>query len=261
MPGMGLKVPPLPLKLLLIALGIGGIVSGVLFRFIAPYLALSLPAIEHGWVWTLLSYAFVLSAPIGWGAMLDLAFNLFMIWLFGSAIIDHKGMKSFLILFFGATLFAGLAGLIGMIGVPFFLFGPTPALFAILIAWMMLNKDAQVWFLISMKAAWAIGAIIAIDLLIHLSRGAWIPLLANGGGALFGYLYFKAPALKRHKERIYHPSKIYDIQSGRPILDDDQFMDAMLARISLYGEDSLTPEEKKRMKQISEHKAPPKPIH
>ena len=93
-----------------------------------------------------------------------------------------------------------------------------------------------------MKAAWAIGGIIAIDLLIHLSHGAWIQLFANGSGALFGYLYLKAPTLLRHKDKFYHPTKIFDFRSGQPVLDDDQFMDAMLARISLYGENSLTPE-------------------
>ncbi len=52
----------------------------------------------------------------------------------------------------------------------------------------------------------------------------------------------------------YRHSKIYDIKSGEPLLDDDQFMDAMLDQISRYGEESLTPAEKKRMKEISEKK-------
>jgi len=55
-------------------------------------------------------------------------------------------------------------------------------------------------------------------------------------------------------------NKVVDFKTGQPILDDDQFMDAMLARISLYGESVLTPDEKNRMRKISERKSI-KPLH
>ena len=252
-----LTAPTKPFKFLLIALGAGGLISGVLFRYIVPWLALSLPTIQEGYFWQLISYAFVLNGPIGFGSALDLVFDLLMFWVFGSAIIERKGHRSFFILFFGATLFAGAMSLIAMIGTPFFLFGPTPTLFAILITWLMLNRDAQIWFLVTLKATWAICGIIAIDLLIHLSQGAWIPLFANASGALFGFLFITIPVVMQRKAKLYHHSKIIDIQTGKPVLDDEQFMDAMLARISLYGEASLTPEEKKRMLKISETKKKP----
>lgn len=254
-PSIGPGITPRAIKVLLGAMLLIGVVTGVFFSFLAPLLALSLPGIFHGLAWQIFTYPFVLRSPIAFGSVLSLIFDLLIVWIFGSSLIDRQGTKRFLFLFFGATLFGALFGMIGMIGVPFLLIGPAPVIFGIMIAWMLMNRDAQVWLLIPFKAAWAIGGLLALDLLIHLSQGAWIGFLADGGGALFGYLFYKVPLLFHRKEKIYHHTKIYDIQSGLPKLDDDQFMDAMLARISLYGEDSLSPEEKLRMKKISERKS------
>jgi hypothetical protein len=79
--------------------------------------------------------------------------------------------------------------------------------------------------------------------------------LADSGGALFGYLFYRLPQLFTWKEKFHSTTKIYDFRSGLPKLNDEQFMDAMLARISRYGKDSLSPEETERMKKISEKKS------
>jgi hypothetical protein len=78
----------------------------------------------------------------------------------------------------------------------------------------------------------------------------------------FTFLFQFENALLRAIERLHHlreksipQSKIYDIKSGEPIGSDEQFMDAMLARISLYGEETLTAEEKQRMVEISKKKS------
>ena len=103
----------------------------------------------------------------------------------------------------------------------------------------------------------------------------WASFFADLAGILFGYLFcviaekattswrLLSPLEKNLHlaiERLHTPKqastgpKIFDFHTGVPVLDDDQFMDAMLARISLYGEEILTPEEKNRMRKISERK-------
>ena len=49
-------------------------------------------------------------------------------------------------------------------------------------------------------------------------------------------------------------SKIVDIKTGKTVLDDEAFIDEMLAKISRYGEKSLSWQERDRMRQISEKK-------
>lgn len=49
-------------------------------------------------------------------------------------------------------------------------------------------------------------------------------------------------------------SKIVDIGTGAPPATDDDFIDQMLAKISKYGERSLSWSERRRMQQISERK-------
>jgi membrane associated rhomboid family serine protease len=59
---------------------------------------------------------------------------------------------------------------------------------------------------------------------------------------------------KNKENKNIHESKIYDFSTGKPQLSDEDFMDAMLQRISLYGESILTKEEKQRMESISQKK-------
>ncbi len=117
---------------------------------------------------------------------------------------------------------------------------------------MILNRGASLLILgLSIRAGALIWGFIGLDLLIHLSQNNWVLLSANAGGVFFGCLYGNAPTLFRRRSKTPKGATIYDIHSGMPVSEDEKFMDAMLARISLHGEDSLSAEEKLRMEQIS----------
>jgi len=144
---------------------------------------------------------------------------------------------------------------------------------------VLLNPEARLllFFALPLKARHLLLGLIGFNILIDLSRSNWVPLFAYLASVLFGYLFTLAacrirspfPFLMKFEnwvlrllERLSHPrpkgvrhTKIYDFKSGEPILSDDEFMDAMLAKISLYGEDSLNPEDRKRMQEISEKKS------
>jgi hypothetical protein len=60
---------------------------------------------------------------------------------------------------------------------------------------------------------------------------------------------------RKKEDKTYKNAKIFDIHSGEPLLSDDEFMDSLLARISKYGEEVLTPEGRKRMGETPERKS------
>jgi membrane associated rhomboid family serine protease len=243
----------------------------VIFPSLMPYIALSWTGIKHLYLWQLGTYVFAEKGPISLGFFLQLTFNMYVLWAFGSSLMERSRPLLFFVLYFGAAI---TAGLISLLFPHSLLTGSITPIYAILIAWMMINPYSQLllFFAIPFKAHYLIVALLGFSLFLSLSNGD----LAGGAtllvSAFFGYLFslivwrnfgpfpFLRPfekALLRFlekKKKPYTHSKIYDIKSGTPILSDEQFMDAMLDRISLYGEGHLTPEEKKRMQAISKKK-------
>lgn len=265
---------PLSLKILLLSiLGVSA-----LSYYLGPYLILSASGIRHFYFWQFGTYLFVHPFPAG---IIHLAFNLFLIWTFGASLMERLHPKLFFSLFFGSGIAGGLLAWSAMasLNLPTPLFGSSTVLYALLTAWVILNPEARLFlfFAVPFKALHLLLGLIAFNLLIDLSRSDWIPLASYLGATLFAYLFTVASCrtrspfsflagfemailrtlerLKHLKEKPIRHTKIYDFKSGEPVLNDDQFMDAMLARISLYGEESLTPEEKMKMQRISEKKS------
>ncbi|MBX7066111.1 MAG: rhomboid family intramembrane serine protease [Parachlamydiales bacterium] len=243
------------------------------FPSLAPWFALTWAGMEHFFLWQLFTYILIERGPISVNFFLNLAFNMYILWVFGIQLIERSHARLFLILYFGAALFGGLAAL----AVPHpFLAGPTNAVYAILIAWMLLNQRSQLllFFSFRMNAQWLILGLIAATLLIDLANSYWAGAASLIASCIYAYFFtlivWRQPGpfsfLRRFEKRIfqllerkkkhetYIHSKIFDIKSGEPIIDDDQFMDAMLDRIARHGEESLTPTERKRMKEISKRK-------
>lgn len=257
-----------PLKIL-IFLTIGTSLIAGFFPKLYLWLALSWAGIEHFYLWQLITYIFLERGPFSLSFFLQLAFNMYILWMFGASLIERSHARLFLALYFGSTLLAALTALAFPQAV---LMGSTNAVFAVLVAWILVNPGSQLllFFAIPFKAEWLILALLGFSLLIDISSANWVGAATLAISCLYGYLFaliawrqispflFLRPLerkilrlLEKKPKETYHHSKIYDIKSGAPILDDDQFMDAMLDRISRHGEDSLTPAEKKRMKEIS----------
>lgn len=273
--------PPFhPLKLLLGTIFLCALAGPILQKFDIPiqyYLGLSLHSISRGFVWTLLTYPFTYSTYNLFDLIFRLGMDLLLLWFFGSVVIDRIGSKCFAILFFGSTLVGGLAatGALYVFHSPFFS-GPSPALIALYTSWAILHaKGSPNSSLI--RFPWLVAILIGGSLLLDLWARQWPTFFADLAGVLFGYFFcitaeraessiqWLRPlevrihrALERRHASQKKPfdSKVIDFRTGQPILDDDQFMDAMLARISLYGEEVLTPNEKNRMRQISAKKSP-----
>ena len=131
------------------------------------------------------------------------------------------------------------------------------------------------FFVIPVSVKWLILSFLGFTLLVSLSNTDIPSFFAYLSSSLFSYFFaliiWKTrgpfPILekfekkfvfrikkKKKKKQTFHESKIYDFKTGEPLLDDDDFLDAMLTRIDLYGEEILTKKEKKRMQEISKKK-------
>ncbi len=271
---------PAPLKFLIL----GTAVLSLFSPFLGPALALSLAGLKKFYLWQLLTYAFIHPSPLGltFPFLLHLAFNMFLLWTCGVSLIPRIKAVPFFTLYFSSALIGGLFAAAAMIlfQLPYYYAGTAAPLYAIFLAWTLLNPEADfyLFFALPFRAYWLLLGVLGANLLVDIVHYDWIHLFSYLSAFCYAYFFtllafrirspftFLQPferSLHRLLERLRHrrqkqppnrPAKIYDIKSGDPVLGDEQFMDAMLARISLHGEDCLTPEEKKRMQQISERK-------
>ncbi len=240
-------------------------------------MSLSDDLISKGYIWTLITYPFTYSDKNLFDLLFHLGFNGLFLWVFGLPLLERLGTKRFLVLFFGATLFAGLAvaTTLHLLHSPQLFAGPTPPLFALITAWTILHGMRNVHLThFVFRPFWIFAILVGINLALDAISGMWIQFIADASAALYAYLFCLISEKVRSSIPSFYPferavlrsleklnaaqkpktAKIYDFKTGEPVLDDEQFMDAMLAKISTHGEDKLSPEEKARMQKISERK-------
>jgi membrane associated rhomboid family serine protease len=261
-----------PLKLLIFATLAISLLSANLPE-VFNLLTLSRNGIEHFFLWQLITYIFLEKGPFSLSFFINLAFNMYLLWVFGSLLMERAEARLFFLLYFGAALVGGLFALADPHAL---LASSTNGVYALLVAWMLLNQHAKLlfFFALPLKAKWLILGLVIVTLVLDLANHSWAAAISLAAACIYSYFFtltvWKQPGpfsfLRKFEKRFfqffekkrvhesYKHSKIYDIKSGEPILDDDQFMDAMLDRISRHGEDSLTGAEKKRMKEISKRK-------
>jgi membrane associated rhomboid family serine protease len=246
-------------------------------------LGLSSWGIKNYFFWQFISYLFV--SPVTYGIsfsfLITIAFNAYLLWIIGNMVMERKGIGHFFTVYFGTGIAAGLivSWLQFVSGSPTVFSGSSAALYGILMTWLMLHPNAEMllFLTIPFKAKWLVVGLIGANLLIDLSIGDWLNACAYLTAAIVSYFYCvlvwncKGPFTSLSKlERAliactrffrktppsfpYPQAKIYDFKTGQAILKDEEFMDAMLTKISLYGESSLTWKEKWRMKRISKNK-------
>lgn len=257
-------------------------------------LSLSWQGLYKWFIWQPLTFPFVEDGGrfgISFFYLLGLALNLYLIWVIGTSVWDQIGNNSFMTLFFGSAIAAGLLSLLMMpvFGQYAMLSGPGPAILALMTVWTMLHPKTIVslFFSINFVAKWLLAGILGAIALIGLSQLDFINTFFSLSGAFLGYifgvlhLHLRSPYEATHKidtlliklsrkfKKVWvkitnkfkkkstddsKTEKVIDITSGDPIKDDDQFVDEMLTKISRKGENSLSWSERQRMRKISEKK-------
>jgi len=223
--------------------------------------------------WSFFSYMFVHAG------LLHLLGNMFMLYVFGTAVEARMGSRGFIFYYLfcgvGAAVFA--LGLSGIMGVSPFI-GASGAVLGVALAFAMYWPDAElVVFPIPMliRARTLVTVLIGLDVFFSFLMPAdGIAHIAHVGGAAFGYLFFRVQRMSR---RSPHPppravERVVMVQSGpseperrAPITPARQRrraeadpvaaeVDRVLDKISEKGIASLTPAERRFLDEVAKQK-------
>lgn len=244
------------------------------------WLSLSWYGLTHLMVWQPITYLFILPEGyngITFNLLLTLAFQMYMLWIIGTLILNLVGSKSFVYFYFCVGILSGL--LTVLIG-PNYLSGQGPILLALFTVWMMTAPESELllFLMFPVKVKWITVATLAGIFLIYLSKLDFVFMTFYLSGALIGYIYaaiawgmsspfawtkkiddrLHAIGDKWHikKRQTEDSSKVINFKTGEPdMADDDRFVDVMLTKISKYGQNSLSWSERRRLDSISKKKA------
>ena len=244
--------------------------------FISPTLASALafsPADALLEPWTFLSYMFVHAG------LLHLLGNMFMLFVFGTAVENRMGSRAFILYYLlcgvGAAVFSLALSAIMQVS-PFV--GASGAVLGVALAFAIYWPDAELVVFplpIPIRARTLVALLVGLDVFFYfLTPGDGIAHLAHVGGVLVGYLYFRAQGLSR---RSPHPppravERVVMVQSGsaeperrtpvtpvrpRRRAEADPVaaeVDRVLDKISEKGIASLTPAERRFLDEVSKQK-------
>lgn len=257
------KIPKI-IKTFLILITLFSILASINPR-IFYFLGLSFHGIEKGFFWQIITNLFIIpNQNISFSFVFHLGFNLYLMWVLGTEIISLKGEKQFLI-------FLSITSLITSVITIFFLStfskmaifaGANIFLYCLSICFLQIHKEGKIFlfYSIAVKTKWIVLAIIIINILSNLSNENWTYVLSYIVAFVFSYFYtllvwglkssFKC--LFSFEKKILHIMQ--KIKGKRFLENDEDFMEKMFRKISLYGKKSLTKREKKRMDKISKKK-------
>lgn len=204
----------------------------------------------------------------------SLGFYGYLMWLAGSTIIERKkNFHTYLILALSLLLVAGQNILRKD---PFPVWGIIHSLHALLLCWIFLFPQLEIFLfmVLALQGRHLVLFILVLDNLFAVAQGNWGYLSASALVLGFAYFYTllvfgvspRLPFLakfdewvikKTHTQKILNDlsfsqyTKIYDLKTGKAVLNDEQFEKAMTLKKALLGKNSLSWSEKVRLKKIS----------
>jgi membrane associated rhomboid family serine protease len=223
--------------------------------------------------WTFVSYMFVHAG------LLHLVANMLMLFVFGTAVESRMGSRNFLLYYLfcgvGAAVFSLLLG--GIMPVGAFI-GASGAVLGVAVAFAVFWPDAELIVFpipVPIKARTLVIGLVVLDIIgSRLWPNDGIAHLAHVGGALFGYLFFRAQLLARRSpaQPARTVERVVMVQSGsseperrtpvtpmrpRRRIEADPVaaeVDRVLDKISEQGISSLTPAERRFLDEVARQK-------
>ena len=258
------------------------IVQSAIERFsnfpIYGYLALSVEGLRHGFVWQLLSYQFM------HGGWLHLLLNCWAIYVFGRAVEETLGQKSFLTLYFTSGviggLFQALAGVLlgGRFAAP--TVGASAGAYGLVAAFAMLYPENSVLvfplplsirakFLLLFSALFALsGLVFPMDNIAHAAHlGGMITGIVFVRYAIYWHWQWprlrqtRNPPLRPLARAPYRTAALWGQSNARSDeeLPPEEFLskavDPILDKISAQGIQSLTERERRILETAREKMA------
>jgi membrane associated rhomboid family serine protease len=235
---------------------------------------LDAPAVLHGQIWRLLTYAFMHAG------IMHIAFNMLFLWWFGTDVEDLYGPVEFLTMYLTAAVIAGLA-FVGAWKAGFgdfpFCVGASGAIMAVVVICAFHYPTRIIWIFGLVPVPIWLFVLFAVlkDWTAFVSHEeAGIAVTAHLGGAAFGAAYYKfhwrlsslfsgwRTAVRRSRPRAR--LRVYrEEEEGRPApltvpptADVDEQLeaklDAILEKVARSGQGSLTEPERQLLLRASE---------
>ncbi len=242
--------------------------------FVTDWLVLNVDKVLHGEVWRLLTYAF-LHDPT-W--IMHIIFNMLFLWWFGSDVEDLYGPKEFLAIYLVSAFLGGVAYVLSTVtgltpgGV---CLGASGAVMAVLVLCAMHypTRIIMLMFLIPVPIWIFVGLAVVMDLFSFVSgveMGTAVSV--HLAGAAFAFVYYKRQwnlmdlwgriwswrRRSRPRLRVYPDDDSVTpvaVSAPRPPNVDEHLeaqVDALLEKVSRYGQDSLTDSEREVLFRASE---------
>lgn len=221
-----------------------------------PLFGLSRGTVSDGWIWQLVTYMFL------HGGVFHLVFNMLVLWMFGSQLEAGWGSRAFLRYYFVCGIAAGVATWLIPLGADVPTVGSSGAMYGLILAYGMMFPDAVVYiyFLFPIRAKYLAFILGGIEFLSSMSqRNDGIAHFTHLGGLAAGYVYLRfgdrlrwmaarrglGPGRGRRKARVA------DIREARATRSRQrEEVDAILDKISSQGMGSLTPQERRRLREL-----------
>lgn len=249
-------------------------------------LQLDAPAVVHGQVWRLLTYAFLHDTGFPpW----HIVINMLVLWYFGSDVEDIYGPKEFLSTYLASAILGGISFVVfSYLGMPGKLcIGASGAVMTmfVLCALHFPHRVIMVMFVLPVPIMLAIVLFLAFDTysfimgLVHHERTSGTAVTVHLAGAAFGYLYYKRgwrvsnlwivnlfsglQSLPRQRARprlrVYREEEALSEHapvSAPPDSDVDEQLeaklDAVLEKVTRTGQESLSDVERQILLRASE---------
>lgn len=256
-----------------------------LFQLIGPIelFALSWYGLKHYFLWQPLTFSFISASEGGIDLfyLIALAFNMYILWAFGTSVQERTKTVPFLFLYLGSGILAGIAAWLFMpiLGQYPVISGSSAAILTLFVVWSMLYPDSNLmlFMILPIQTKWLLAGVLGAIVLSCISQLDFLSLIFYFVAVCWGYVFSVVLLEQKSPFDFTHPldrtlnqfgnylrgesthsikpkSKIFDFKSGEPILSDEVFIDEMLTKISKYGERALTETERQRMQKISERK-------
>ncbi|TGK84540.1 rhomboid family intramembrane serine protease [Leptospira montravelensis] len=245
------------------------IINGILFLLqMATKLAFHSPLVElyfglnpdlvfSGWVWQLLSYAFL------HGSFLHILFNMLSLWMFGSELAEIWGERAFLKFYLFTAFLGGVFTVVAHFSgfSQGLVVGASASIYGLLVAYAMTwpNRELLVFLIFPMRAKYFV---MIVMLMVLFAQGERVAHFAHLGGAIGGFFLMKVYTGWRKKTNSLPTWSLARYLQKRRFMRYQEEMakrenaktkvDELLEKISKNGMESLSRSERKFLNEASQ---------
>ncbi len=228
---------------------------------ISYYLGLNPMSVLHGQVWRLLTYGFLHSTE----SPFHILFNMYGLWIFGSAIEELWGEKKFLFFYLFAVVFSGLISLIyPLLGSSPLIIGASGGLLGILTLYAIYYPDREMllFFIIPVKARIAAIIFAVVSIGGTITGGGGVAHLTHLGGIAAAFVFLKiepkvlawVDEKNKRKEIKESETTVHFFESRKSRQEeaaDKEEVDDVLRKITAKGIESLSENELRILEKAS----------